>query len=386
MKKKTLMILSYVLVAMVASVTTIVCFWVADKNETGKLEELQNLLTQRFIGEVDQTAIEDAAADAMVDALGDVWSHYMTAEQYLSYQDTMSNSYVGVGITVQIREDEQGFDIIEVISGGPAEAAGILVGDRLVAIGDASVIGMAGSDVVGMIRGEAGTTVELSVIRDGSQHTFPVERRRLETVVATYEMLEGDIGLITIENFDDRCAEETIAAVEALMDQGATALIFDVRNNPGGYKRELVELLDYLLPEGPLFRTEDYRGREEVDYSDADCVDIPMAVLMDLHSYSAAEFFAAALDEYDAAITVGEQTYGKGYFQNTFQLSDGSAVTLSVGKYYTPNGASLVGVGLKPDVEVVVDQEVAAQISAGTLEPQEDPQIQAAINALKTGN
>ena len=143
-----------------------------------------------------------------------------------------------------------------------------------------------------------------------------------------------------------------------------------------------MELLDYLLPEGPLFRTEDYRGREQVDQSDAAYLDMPMAVLVNLHSYSAAEFFAAALEEYDAAVIVGQKTYGKGYFQNTFELRDGSAVTLSTGKYYTPKGKNLAGVGLTPEVEVPVDDATAAAIAAGTLEPQEDPQLQAAIQAL----
>ena len=198
-------------------------------------------------------------------------------------------------------------------------------------------------------------------------------------------MLEDKIGLVTIANFDERCAEETIAAIEELCNQGATALVFDVRNNPGGYKREMVEVLDYLLPEGALFRTVDYRGREDVDTSDASCLDIPMAVVVNLHSYSAAEFFAAALDEYDAAVIVGEKTFGKGYFQNTYRLSDGSAVTLSVGKYFTPKGNSLAGVGLTPDVEHIVDEETAALIAAGLVTPEEDPQIIAAVNALKSG-
>ena len=167
-----------------------------------------------------------------------------------------------------------------------------------------------------------------------------------------------------------------------MTEQGAKALLFDVRNNPGGYKDELVKVLDYLLPEGEVFRTEDYLGRESVDYSDGDFVDMPMAVLVNLHSYSAAEFFAAALMEYDAAVVVGEKTYGKGYFQTTYALKDGSAVNLSIGKYYTPKGNSLAGVGIQPDVEEIVDAETAAAISAGTLEPSQHPQIQAAIAAL----
>ena len=195
-------------------------------------------------------------------------------------------------------------------------------------------------------------------------------------------MLTDKIGLVTIENFDERCAEESIAAIETLLKNGAEKLIFDVRNNPGGYASELVKLLDYLLPEGDLFRTVRYDGKEHVDTSDADCLELPMAVLVNTSSYSAAEFFAAALREYEAATVVGEQTVGKGYFQSTYQLSDGSAVALSIGKYFTPKGVSLAENGITPDVVVTVDEETAQGIYYGTLTPEEDPQIQAAIKAL----
>lgn len=378
MKKKILLIVSHVLVAAVAALTGVLCCWSAMKGEQTKLEELWAIVDERFIGEADP----DVVAGAMIDALGDQWSHYMTAEQYSAYRDTMANSYVGVGMTVQARSDGQGIDVLAVTAGGSAEEAGVLAGDRIVAVDGASTLDMDVDDVTARIRGEEGTTVELTALRQEQNLTFQVERRRIETIVASAQMLEGDVALITIENFDDRCAQETIDCIQQMLDQGVKALIFDVRGNPGGYKRELVELLDYLLPEGPLFRTEDYQGNVTVDQSDADHLDIPMAVLMDLHSYSAAEFFAAALDEYDAAITVGEKTYGKGYLQNTFQLSDGSAVTLSVGKYFTPNGVSLAGVGLEPDVPVEVDDATAALIVAGTLDPMEDPQVLAALEAL----
>ena len=201
--------------------------------------------------------------------------------------------------------------------------------------------------------------------------------------MATFEMLEDQIGLVTIENFDERCAEESIAAIETLLENGAEKLIFDVRHNPGGFADELVKLLDYLLPEGDLFRTVRYDGKEHVDTSDADCLEVPMAVLVNSTSYSAAEFFAAALREYEAAVVVGEQTVGKGYFQITYQLSDGSAVALSSGKYFTPKGISLAETGVTPDVVVIPEEKEAEGIYYGTLQPQEDPQIQAAIRALK---
>lgn len=380
MKKIVLRTVSYVLVAVLASVATLTANYVLEDH---KLDELQQLLTSRYIGEIDEKTISDGAAEGMVDALGDEWSHYRTAEEYQLYLDTMSNSYVGVGVTIALREDGLGLDVTEVTDGGPAQTAGVLAGDRLIAVDGQSIEGMSVSEVAELVRGQEGTTVTLTLVRQEQTVSLEVLRQRMETVVASGQLLEDGIGLITIENFDDRCAQETIAAIEQLRQQGAQALIFDVRNNPGGYKHELVELLDYLLPEGPLFRSVDYRGVESVDESDESFLDMPMAVLMNLHSYSAAEFFAAALSEYDAALLVGEKTYGKGYFQNTFKLDDGSAVTLSVGKYYTPNGVSLAGVGLTPDIEVPVDQQIAAQIASNTLQPQEDPQIQAAVNALK---
>lgn len=380
MKKFILSTLSYLLVAVMASVAT---FATCRYHAPGKLDRLQNLLQQYYIGEMDEKEVEDAAASAMVDALGDRWSHYQSAEMYSLYQDAMSNTYVGVGITIALREDGQGLDILEVTADSPALEAGVLAGDCLVAVEGTDIAGMTVSEVSKLIKGEEGTKVSLTVIRDEQKLELSVERRRIKSVVTTGQMLPEGVALITIENFDDRCAAETVEVIEQLREQGATALVFDVRNNPGGYKREMVKLLDYLLPEGPLFRTVDYKGNEQVDTSDASCLKMPMAVIVNLESYSASEFFAAALSEYDAAVTVGEKTFGKGYFQNTFELKDGSAVTLSIGKYYTPEGESLAGVGLTPDVEVALTEDQTIALASGTLPVEEDPQIQAAVQAVK---
>ena len=387
--KKVWKILSYVLVAAVAAAAaTAVTMYSSTAyvgNSTSKLTELADLIEECFIGEADRTAMEDAAADAMVASLGDRWSYYIPADEYEAYQEQMNNSYVGIGISIQLTEDESGFEVVKVNEGGPAEEAGMLPGDIIVEIAGQSVKGMSTSDAKNLVRGEENTQVAITVLRDGENVTLSVTRKQVQTIVAAGQMLDDRIGLITITNFDTRCADETIAAVEALVEQGAEALIFDVRNNPGGYKHELVEVLDYLLPEGPLFRSENYKGEVTVDESDADCLEMPMAVLVNGDSYSAAEFFAAALREYGWAFVAGEQTCGKGYYQNTVQLSDGSAVGLSMGKYSTPNGVSLAEVGgLTPDIVIEVDEDTAWEIYAGTLDPAEDPQIQAAVEALKT--
>ena len=379
--RKVLKVLSYVLVAVVASsITLVLCSWL----NMPKLSQLESLLVQRYIGGADAKALEDAAADAMVQALGDRWSYYMTAEEYSEYQQQMANVYVGIGVTISVREDGKGFDVLKVTAGGPAEEAGVQVGDVVVAVEGKHVWDTGTDAAKEAIRGKAGTKVNLTILRDGQTINMDVTRRSIQAPVATATMLEDGIGLVTIENFDSRCADETLAAIKTLRDQGATALIFDVRFNPGGYVNELVKVLDYLLPEGDLFRSEDYMGRTEVKKSGASYLDMPMAVLVNGSSYSAAEFFAAALMEYEAAIVVGEPTTGKGYFQQTYRLNDGSAVNLSVGKYYTPQGKNLAGVGITPDVVEPMDKETAAKLYADLLEPEKDPQIQAAIKALKS--
>ena len=385
--KKLSQILSYVLVAALATVVTLTLSWPAETVVTprqSKLDQLQELIEQCFIGEVDSTAIEDAAADAMVSALGDRWSYYIPAAQYGSYKEQMANAYVGIGITIQVKEENQGFVITQVNPNGPAYEAGMLAGDVIVGVEDTDVRGMVMDDVAVMVKGEEGTFVAITVEREGSPMTLSVERRKVLITVATGEMLEGNIGFVRITNFDSRCAEETIAIIDELLAEGAEALIFDVRNNPGGYARELVKVLDHLLPECEVFRTVDYAGTEDVDYSDENCIDpIPMAVLVNSESYSAAEFFAAALRDYEMAVIVGDKTCGKGYFQYTYPLNDGSAVGLSVGKYFTPKGENLAGIGLIPDYPVEVDEDTFMKIYAGTLDLMEDPQILKALEVLK---
>ena len=380
MKKKLLIFGSYVLVAALATMITLT---MAGMNPPSKLDRLETLIEERFIGEADTEAMGDAAAAAMVKATGDRWSYYISAKDYDTHREQEENAYVGVGITIQQQGDDSGFLIVMVTDGSPAKEAGIEVNDLLIGVEDQDVRGMTTDEVGMLVKGEEGTKVSLTVLRKGENLTLSVERRRIEQPVAKGELLENGIGLVRVYNFDARCADETIAAIEQLRSEGARKLIFDVRNNPGGFAEELVKLLDYLLPEGDLFRSVSFDGTEKVDTSDEKYLDMPMAVLVNGNSYSAAEFFAAALQEYEAAVVVGEPTVGKGYYQQTIPLGDGSAVALSTGKYFTPKGNSLAEKGITPTVRVDVDEETAAAIYYGTSKPAEDPQLQAAIKALK---
>lgn len=354
-----------------------------DSPVQAKAAEVQEIIETYFIDDYDEDTLADGAASGMVDATGDEWSYYLSADEVAAYEESMANAYVGVGITITEDAEAGGMRVEEVVSGGPAEEAGIRMGDLLLAVEGEDVLTLGIDGTRNLVRGEEGTHVNMHFSRNGTEYDVSVERRSIETPVVTGELLDENIGYIKIDNFDERSAAETIAFVKDLIGQGAEALLFDVRFNPGGYADELVKVLDYLLPEGDLFRSVDYAGREEVDTSDASCVELPMAVLVNEDSYSAAEFFAAALQEYEWATIVGSQTYGKGNFQTAFYLSDGSMVNLSIGKYYTPGGKSLSETGVTPDVVVDLDDEQYALLYYNALEQADDPQFQAAIDTLK---
>lgn len=373
--------LPYILVAALASACS---FLIAEYNPSSKLDVLQNIIENRYIGETDEVALGDAAADAMVKAIGDRWSYYIPASEMESYEQDKTNSYVGVGITISRREDDTGYDIKAVEPGGPAQKAGILPGDVVIEAGGQSAAGMELAELKALIQGKEGTKVTVAILRDGQRMEFELTRKKIKVPVVEGQMLDDKIGYVRINNFNDNCASEGKNAIDTLLEEGAQALIFDVRNNGGGYLAELAKLLDHLLPEGVIYQSVDYLGIETVKKSDKDCVQVPMAVLINGSTYSAAEFFAAALEEYEMAITVGQQTVGKGYFQYTIDLPDGSAVNLSTGKYLTPNGVNLQEQGgLTPNIAVELDEQTAALLRSDLLKPEDDPQIQAAIAALQ---
>ena len=390
MKKSTKTLLIVLLFIFAVGATFCITYLEAGKLYSGggdavsaKTAEIAAYLDRYFIDDYDESALADAAASAMVQATGDKWSYYLSADQYDAYAETMSNAYVGIGVTIQVSEDEGGMRIELVTPGSPAEEAGIEAGDIIISVEGQPTLELGMSGTRALVRGEEGTSVHLGMRRGVRAFEVDVTRRSIQTVVASCELLDDDIGYIKIANFDERCAEETLACIDEMLEKGAKALLFDVRFNGGGYKNEMVKVLDRLLPEGVLFRSVDYTGKEETDYSDAACLELPMAVLVNEDSYSAAEFFAAALQEYEAAAIVGTQTTGKGNFQSAFRLSDGSMLNLSIGKYYTPNGVSLSETGVMPDVETDLTDEEYAALYAGKLAHDADGQLQAALGVLR---
>lgn len=359
--------------AMGALATAAVLLWVILGPYALSLAEAWGLVRTRFVGEYDPDTVVDAALEGLVAGTGDRWSYYLNAEGYAAQNERRDNSFVGIGVSVQLAEGE-GLLLTEIYDNAPAREAGLAVGEIITAVDGVALADKTLEESTALVQGKDGTAVTLTVRgQDGKERQVELCRAQVESVSVTWELLEDGVGYVRVKNFYTHSADQLREAVEKLQEGGAGALIFDMRNNGGGYVDELTRMLDYLLPEGPIFRSEGRSGRETVTHSDESCVDLPMATLVNAGTYSAAEFFAAQLQESVGAFIVGEETSGKGYSQQAIPLPNGGALNLSTGRYRTGEGVSLIGTGVKLDVEL-------SQGEAG-----EDLQLQAAEELVKEG-
>ena len=332
--------------------------------------EIEKIIDDNYIGDADYNELYNAAAAAMVKSIGDKWSYFMNAEEYEAYKLSSSNEYSGIGVSVKVNSSGE-FEVFSVEESSPAANAGIAVGDIITAIDGVDVSDKTLEDVSLLIRSKVNKDFTMTLESGGDTKTVTVACEIIYKNPVSSRLLDGNIGYIKISNFEAGSSENTKKAIEQLLQTGATSFIFDVRNNPGGLLTELVDLLDYILPEGDLFISVDKSGKETVQTSDKVSLKNKMIVLVNGNSYSAAEFFAAALQEYNWATVVGEQTTGKARSQITLELSDGSAVHISTHKYLTPNRVDLAEAGgVTPDIAVAQDDEKT------------DKQLETAINAL----
>ena len=345
-----------------------------------KLREIDRIAAEQYVGEFDEEKVADYAAVGYVTGLEDQWSTYIPADQYEAYR--LSSEGKGCGIGVSVISGDDSVRVYLVYEDSPAAQAGIEKGDYIVGAEGLTVEQDGADAVIDAIQGEEGTevTVSFSKEKDGAVQEATMQRAMVTQKMAWGQMLDANIGYIRIENFHVGSAEQFQQVLDELLADGAQSLVLDVRHNGGGRVKEMSEMLDPLLPEGTIMTLRTKSGSETVYESDAEMIDQPIVVLVDDQSISAAEFFAAALQEYDRATLVGTHTTGKGRAQQTFELSDGSALNLSVEEYFTPQGNNLAGVGIAPDVEVALTDAQSANFYF--LSPEEDPQLQKAVEIL----
>lgn len=348
-----------------------------------KLEKIENAVNKFYLEPVDQGAFADGIYKGFVDSLEDPYSTYYTEEELNTLMESSSGVYHGIGALVSQDVKTGIITIYKPFASSPAEKAGILPGDIIYKIEGKEMTGVDLSEAVSLMKGPAGTKVNVTIVREGESDPleYTITRRKINVPTIESKMLKNNIGYITISEFDEITISQFSKAVTELEKAGMKGLILDVRNNPGGLLYSVVEMLDRLLPKGLIVYTEDKNGvRLEENADDSDEVKVPIAVIINGNSASASEIFAGALQDYEKATIVGTTSFGKGIVQKVFDLKDGTAVKLTISKYYTPKGRNIHGTGIIPDVEVELEEELKKLI---TIPIEEDNQLQEAIKVIK---
>ena len=354
----------------------------SDSSHVQKIEYLEKMIDQEYLGEVDNAEMAEGIYAGLVYGLGDVYSRYYTADEYAQETASTDGAYAGIGISIQ-KNKNGGVQIAECYEGGPGAEAGLQTGDVITAINDTDVTDMELSDVVSLIRENKDNTIVLTVFRENEEKSreISVDVMDVELPSVFGEMLDKKTGYIQITQFTGVTPQQYKDMFAELKDKGMERLVIDLRDNPGGLLTSVCDILREILPEGLIVYTEDkYGNREEETCDGKHQLDMPLAVLVNENSASASEIFAGAVQDHEVGTIVGTTTYGKGVVQELRQLSDGSAVKLTVSNYYTPNGNSINKVGIKPDVEVKLASEF---LNKDEITHEEDNQLQKALNVIE---
>lgn len=337
------------------------------------LENFRDVIDDIYIGDVDEQRMMDETIRGYIRGLDDEYSEYMTANEWSEYQAAALGNYVGIGIYMSV--DKNGnVVVVEPIKDTPAEAAGLKTGDVIAYVNDESMAGVASDIVSSKIKGEEGTKVKITVLRDAEYLDFEIERKAIKVYHVESEMLENNIGYISLMTFDEGCADEIRNSYLDLKSQGAKKIILDLRNNTGGLVNECLKIADMMLPKGAIeLITVDAKENKEYSKSKTDPIfEGEMVVLINEYSASASEILVAALKENDRAKVVGKTSFGKGVIQSVLQLNDGSVLKLTVSEYFTPKENKINKIGVSPDFDVELDNE-----------NQIDTQLNKAIELLK---
>lgn len=347
-----------------------------------KLNLIDQTLKDFYFDDIDDSKVLDNIYKAYVNAYGDKYTVYYTADEYAKIQESSNGAYYGIGVVVR-KNDDGTILVVEPYDGAPGKEAGMRKNDVIVTVNGESVADQDLNSVVAKIKGDEGTTVNIGIRRDGSDDIteLTVTRRKVEIKTVAYEMLDDSVGLITISEFDKVTAQQFKEAYAQLETLGMKGLVIDIRSNPGGLLNVVVDMLDEILPDGLIVYTEDkYGNRQEYNGSNPDVIDVPLAVLVNGESASASEIFAGAVQDYGAGTIIGTQTFGKGIVQTIRRMSDGSAIKYTMAKYFTPKGQDIHGHGVTPDIV----EELSDEFNNLTeYDASKDNQLQKAIEVIK---
>ncbi len=358
------------------------------RDSVQKFNEARGILQKSFYEDIDTNKLLEGAIAGMADSLKDPYTVYYNKEQMKAFTDMQRNTeneYVGVGLPIML--DKNGIiTVLEPFDDSPAKAAGIRQGDKILKIDGKDITGIRDDALVAsMIKGQENTEVVLTILRQSESSTFDVRvvRKKIKAKLnIRSEMLEDNIAYIKLKMFDENISDNFIKQLNKLVDQGAKAVIIDVRDNPGGLYNEVVSLADRILPKGTIVYTEDRQGKKVYQKSDDNQLNLPIAVLTNGNSASASEILAGAIKDFKKGILIGTKTFGKGLVQSTYSFDDGTGLKVTIARYFTPSGVCIHGEGIKPDIEIKLsDKYKDTPVSA--IPRDEDLQLQKAIDTLK---
>ena len=350
---------------------------------TDKEEEIYNTIDEYYLNGIDNDKMKDGIYKGMVDSLGDPYTVYYNTEEYKQFTSSSSGTYSGIGVAVSQNVTTGAITIVKTFKKGSGEKEGMKPGDVIYKVEGKKIEGLELSKVVSMIKGEEGTFVKVTVLRDGKEIEFNLERKKLEVDTVNYRMEDRSgkkIGYISVSEFDEVTASQFKSAISELSKEGMEGLVIDLRDNPGGLLDVTCEMLDRMIKKGLLVYTVDkYGKRVDEDATDSDSFDKPVAILVNGNSASASEVFSGAMKDYKAATLVGTKTFGKGIVQSIVPFGDGTAMKVTVSKYYTPNGVNIHGTGIEPDVVVELSKDATKN---GKYDRKYDNQLDKALDVV----
>ena len=348
-----------------------------------KEEAIYNTIDDYYLNEIDNDKIQNGIYKGMVDSLGDPYTVYYNSEEYKQFTSSSSGTYSGIGVAVSQNVTTGAITIVKTFKKGSGEKEGMKPGDVIYKVEGKKIEGLELSKVVSMIKGEEGTFVKVTVLRDGKEIEFNLERKKLEVDTVNYRMEDRSgkkIGYISVSEFDEVTASQFKNAISELNKEGMEGLVIDLRDNPGGLLDVTCEMLDRMIKKGLLVYTVDKNGkRVDEDATDSDSFDKPVAILVNGNSASASEVFSGAMKDYKAATLVGTRTFGKGIVQSIVPFGDGTAMKVTVSKYYTPNGVNIHGTGIEPDVVVELSKDATKN---GKYDRKYDNQLNKALDVV----
>lgn len=353
-----------------------------DMGLSEKISTIATILDQKYVDEIDFDKMEEGIYDGMVRALGDPYTDYMTAEEFSQFLEDNEGEFYGIGVEVIADTTDGSIRVISPIIGTPAERAGILPDDRIIKVNDTDVSAESIDEAIKLIKGEEGTSVKVTIYRQstGEIKDFDIVREKINVQTVESKIVDDNIGYLRITSFKENTYDQFKEHYDNLMGQNIKGLVIDVRNNPGGNLDVVEKITDMLIPEGTLVYTIDKEGNREDYTSDAECINIPLCVLVNGNSASASEILSGAVQDTGTGKLVGTQTFGKGLVQGLYPLSDGSGLKITIQKYYTPKGVCIQGEGIAPDYVVELPEELQYQL---TIEEDKDTQLQKALEVIE---